>query len=123
MSSSTSDPVKKRPVRRLHPIKGLLLLDVVEDPESRPIFLYAAATVLLGSLVFRWLEGWSWLDALYFCVVSLTTVGYGDLTPTHPASKVLAIFYILNGIVVLLALFDRVREVRARRPRRRRARK
>ena len=37
--------------------------------------------LLAGVLVYHWLEGWSYLDALYFCVVSLATVGYGDLTP------------------------------------------
>jgi voltage-gated potassium channel Kch len=87
---------------------------MLEDRESRPVFLWAVGTVIVGSLLFRWLEGWSWLDAIYFCVVSLTTVGYGDLTPTRPESKLLAIFYILNGIAVLLALFDRIREVRRR---------
>jgi hypothetical protein len=107
-------------MKRQHPIKRLLLFDLVEDPESRPIFLWAAGTVLIGSILFRWLEGWSWLDAAYFCVVTLTTVGYGDLAPTHPVSKVISIFYILNGIVVLLALFDRIREVRTRRRKRRR---
>jgi voltage-gated potassium channel Kch len=104
--------------QRRHPIKSLFLLDVVEDPESRPIFIWAVSTVLIGSFLFRLLEGWSWLDAVYFSVVTLTTVGFGDLTPTHPLSKLLAIFYILNGIVVLLALFDRVRVVRSRRRRR-----
>jgi hypothetical protein len=96
-----------------HPIKRLLLLDIIADSESRPILLWAVATVMLGAIIFRWLEGWSWLDAIYFCVVTLTTVGYGDLAPTHPVSKLLSIFYILNGIVVLLALFDRIRQVRS----------
>lgn len=111
--------MKKARTRRRNPIKRLLLLDLLEDPESRPIFLWATGTVIVGTILFRWLEGWGWLDAVYFCIVTLTTVGFGDLHPTQPLSKLLSIFYILNGIVVLLAFFDRIRDVRGRRRRRR----
>jgi voltage-gated potassium channel Kch len=110
-----NDEGKPRRNRR-HPLKRMLLLDLLEDRESRPIFLYAVGTVIIGALLFRWLEGWSWLDAIYFAIVTLTTVGYGDLSPTRPESKVLSIFFIINGVVVLLALFDRIRVVRAREP-------
>ena len=65
--------------------------------------------LLGGVLVYHWLEGWSYLDALYFCVVSLATVGYGDLTPTTPFARLFTIVYLINGIGILLALFDRLR--------------
>jgi len=45
-------------------------------------------------------------------VISLATIGYGDLTPTTPEAKVFTIIYVINGIAILLALFDRVRAVR-----------
>jgi len=99
----------------MHPVRGLLLLDVIQDRESRPVFLWAAGALLLGALVYHFLEGWSLLDALYFSVVSLATVGYGDLVPTTPAAKVFTILYVLNGITILLALLDRIRVVRTRR--------
>ena len=60
-------------------------------------------------------EGWSYLDSVYFCVVSLGTAGYGDLTPTTPVAKLFTIVYLINGIVILLALFDRIRMVRTER--------
>lgn len=104
----------KKRARRRSPLRHWFLLDVVADPDSRPIFLWAAFTIIVGSVLFHWLEGWSWLDAVYFSVITLTTVGYGDLTPTHPLSKLLVIFYVINGIVVLLALFDQIRMVRGR---------
>jgi hypothetical protein len=99
---------------RIRPFKRLLLLDVLSDKESRPVFYWAGGMLLGGVLVYHWLEGWSYLDALYFCVVSLATVGYGDFTPTTPLGRLFTIFYLLNGIAILLALFDRVRVVRAR---------
>lgn len=76
------------------------------------MLLWALATLLLGVFVYHRLEGWSYLDALYFCVISLATIGYGDLTPTTDTAKLFTIFYVLNGIVILLTLFDRIRAVR-----------
>ena len=99
---------------RIRPLKRLLLLDVMSDKESRPVFYWAGGMLLAGVLVYHWLEGWSYIDALYFCVVSLATVGYGDFTPTTPLARLFTIFYLINGIAILLALFDRLRVVRAR---------
>ena len=52
------------------------------------------------------------MDSVYFVVVTLTTVGYGDLTPTTPVTKIITIFYGLNGIILILMLFDVVRKLR-----------
>jgi len=54
--------------------------------------------LLLSSLMFMWLEGYSGRDSLYFCITMLMTVGYGDFSPTTPAGKVFAILYILIGL-------------------------
>lgn len=40
-------------------------------------------------------------------------MGYGDLAPTTPLSKVFTILYVMNGIGILLSLFDRIRVVRS----------
>ena len=77
--------------------------------------------LLIGVLVYHWLEGWSIIDALYFCVITLATIGYGDLTPTTPLAKLFTIFYVINGIGILVGLFDRIRVVRAREMERRSA--
>lgn len=99
---------------RRRPISNLFLLDVIRDRDSRPVIYYAIAILLLGTFVYHWLEGWSYLDSLYFCVITLATIGYGDLTPTTPLAKGFTIYYVLNGIVILLTLFDRIRVVRSR---------
>jgi hypothetical protein len=102
-------------IRKFRPIQTLFMLDVIRDRDSRPVFYWAAAALLIGVVAYHWLEGWSYLDALYFCVVSLATVGYGDFTPTTQLGRAFTIPYLINGIVILLALFDRIRVVRARR--------
>jgi hypothetical protein len=100
---------------RAKPLRNLFLLDVIQDRGSRSILLWAAGALLIGMLVYHWLEGWSLLDALYFSAITLATVGYGDLVPTTPIAKLFTIFYVINGVSILVALLDRLRAVRTAR--------
>ena len=62
--------------------------------------LLAMTAVLIGaaSLFYRWVEGWHMLDAVYFSVMTISTVGYGDLTPQTSAGKIFTIFYVIFGL-------------------------
>lgn len=67
--------------------------------------IFLAALILLvviGTGAFVYFEGWSLLDALYFTVSTITTVGYGDLVPTHAASKIIATIYMVLMVPALL---------------------
>lgn len=57
----------------------------------------------IGTLVFHGLEDWTWIESLYFSVITLTTVGYGDLHPTTDASRLFTVLYILFGVTTVLA--------------------
>jgi voltage-gated potassium channel Kch len=70
----------------------------------------AGALVLTGTLFYWRFEDWTIIEALYFCVVTLTTVGYGDLTPTTAGTQIFTIVYILTGFGVLVALLTSVAE-------------
>ena len=48
-----------------------------------------------------WLDHWSLVDAMYFAVVTCTTVGYGDLVPQSAAGRVFTCLYALAGVCVL----------------------
>ena len=69
----------------------------------------------LGTVVYRILEDWSWVDAFYFSSVTLTTVGFGDLSPTTTASKLFTVFYIFTGISLIGALLNEFLKRHARR--------
>ncbi|MCA9966614.1 MAG: NAD-binding protein [Anaerolineales bacterium] len=52
----------------------------------------------VGTLAYRWLEGWTVLEALYATVITITTVGYGDFTPQTVGGRIFAIFFTIAAI-------------------------
>jgi hypothetical protein len=63
----------------------------------------AAAVIILaiGMVFYHFVQDLSWVDALYFCVVTLTTIGYGDITPVTNFEKLFTVFYILAGVGII----------------------
>jgi voltage-gated potassium channel len=106
-----SQQVKRHPITKS--LIRLLLIDLLFDPEARPVFGYAAGTIVAGTVAFHYLEGWGWLDALYFVVITTTTIGFGDLTPSRPLTKIVTIVFALNGIAIILLLLDQIRRSRS----------
>ena len=43
------------------------------------------------------IEGWSFFDALYMTVTTITTVGYGELHQLSKAGRIFTVFLILSG--------------------------
>ncbi|MEC3862106.1 potassium channel family protein [Mesobacterium sp. TK19101] len=59
--------------------------------------------ILSGTLYFAWVEGWSHLDSYFFTVVTLSTVGYGNLVPATAAGKIGTTIFIFLGLGVFVA--------------------
>src|SRR5262249_43212216 len=67
------------------------------------------AFILLGTLGFMAVEEWNFLDALYMTVITVTTVGYGEIHPLSQAGKIYVIILIFLGAgFVLYVLSDMV---------------
>lgn len=81
---------------------------VWRDPETKALPVVAGALVVTGTIFYWRFEDWTIIQALYFSIVTLTTVGYGDLHPTTPGTEIFTIFYILTGIGVFVALLASV---------------
>src|SRR5438046_2910884 len=54
--------------------------------------------LLFGTAGFHLIEGWSVADSLYVTVQTLTTVGYGDLTPRNGTGRLFAVVVMLIGV-------------------------
>jgi len=72
------------------------------------LLLTAAGTIIIGSFVIYSVESQhpdsqinSMLDAVWWTVATVTTVGYGDIVPVTDTGKIVAIFYMFFGIGVL----------------------
>jgi len=84
------------------------IINGMKDPEFRGLFITLLVTLLIGTLFYRRAEGWSLFDSLYFSVITLSTVGYGDLAPTKIGSKIFTIMYIFMGIGILLGFVEKM---------------
>ncbi len=95
---------------RPHLINGLLLpiralAALWRDRDGRGPLLLVVSLLLGGTVFYVLWEGWSVVDALYFCAMSLATVGYGDLVPHTDLGKIFTTVYVLAGIGILVSFF------------------
>lgn len=67
----------------------------------RPYLLVVAGLLAIGAVFYSVVEGWHPLDAAYFSVATLSTVGYGDVAPRTNLGKLFTMVYILIGLGVL----------------------
>jgi hypothetical protein len=71
------------------------LIRVVWPILSGIIVVMVACGLLVGQI-----EGWRLADTLYFTFITGLTIGYGDLTPQHFSSRILAIAIGFCGIIL-----------------------
>ncbi|XP_046674308.1 potassium channel subfamily K member 6 [Homalodisca vitripennis] len=100
---------------------SLLAGSLPEFPEPRglqgSLTTAAIATSILliyiavGSFLFiSWEEDWSFFEGFYFCFVTMTTIGFGDLVPSTPQYMLLCTFYILIGLSLTSTIVEVVRQ-------------
>jgi voltage-gated potassium channel len=70
-----------------------------------------AAIMVSGTLGFMAAEGISITDAFYFTIVTISTVGYGDIHPATQAGKMLAILLIILGVGTFLGIIANITEL------------
>ena len=90
---------------------------------GRPQVLISALISVIagGTVFFRFVEGWSWIDSYFFTVVTLSTVGYGSLVPQTVVGKVGTTVFIFVGIGVFALAIQQFGEFTLRRRMRKRA--
>ncbi|KAG8537951.1 hypothetical protein GDO81_023515, partial [Engystomops pustulosus] len=69
------------------------------------IIVVVMAFIMLGAVILRQWEAWSVLDAFYFCFITLTTIGFGDVFPEHPNFFLLLSVYTVLGMAIICMAF------------------
>ncbi|MFW2332918.1 potassium channel family protein, partial [Ilumatobacter sp.] len=82
-----------------------------EDREFHGLAIVLAAWVVLGTIIYTANEGWSVVESFYFCVMTLTTIGYGDLSPSGPAMQLYTVVDAILGIGFFVAFNARLVQV------------
>uniref|UniRef100_A0A1B0CM84 Putative potassium channel subfamily protein k member 2 n=1 Tax=Lutzomyia longipalpis TaxID=7200 RepID=A0A1B0CM84_LUTLO len=62
--------------------------------------------ISLGAVLFHKIQQWGVLESLYFCFASLSTIGFGDLSPQSHLAQYIASGYILVGMAVVAMCFS-----------------
>ncbi len=75
----------------------------IRPPRIRYIAMIAVAVLAVGVVFYHAVEHLNWVDSVYFCVITLTTIGYGDIVPTTNAGKVFTSVYVIVGIGIFAA--------------------
>lgn len=76
------------------------------------IYLCITAAVIVGGTVgFALIEGHSFMDAFYFTMVTIATVGYGDISPATTAGKALCLVLIISGVGAFLGVIANTTEL------------
>lgn len=62
------------------------------------LLFYAVGIIAMSSM-----EGWGFIECVYFITVSITTVGYGYFAPSTPSSRLFMIFYLIIGVTMIIS--------------------
>jgi voltage-gated potassium channel len=57
-----------------------------------------AVATAFGTVGFHLIEGWSVMDSLYMTIETVTTVGYGDISPKTVGGRIFAIIFMIVGV-------------------------
>ena len=90
---------------------------MMETPRIRLKIHLVVFTVLLsvGTIGFMFIEKFSLTDAIYFSIVTMATVGYGDIHPQSEIGKVLALLIIVGGVGTFLSVVASITDLFANR--------
>jgi voltage-gated potassium channel len=81
------------------------VVEMARDPNDRAPLVLVISLLIVGTVFYTLVEGWSVVDAIYFSSMSLATVGYGDVVPDTDVGKIFTVIYVLAGIGILVSFF------------------
>ncbi|KAJ0004849.1 hypothetical protein NQD34_011063 [Periophthalmus magnuspinnatus] len=80
-------------------------MDRLDVPFALILFLVFAYILLVGLVLPLWETELSGFDAFYFCFITVTTIGFGDIIPKHPNYFMLTSLFIISGMAIVSMAF------------------
>lgn len=98
--ASERSPIPRRRRSKRH-------LKLLAAPWRGP--LSALITVIFsGALGYRITEGWDWGDCLWMVLITISTIGYGEVEPLSPQGRLVTVLIVIGGLVVVQLVIQRV---------------
>lgn len=66
---------------------------------------FVVVLVAAGTVGYVWIEGWSWADAFYMTIITITAVGYHEVRPLGETGRIFTVFMLAGGLTGLGAWF------------------
>lgn len=80
----------------------------LRHPRHQAFALAVMVVLVVGVVFYRLVEDWSLADSLYFTVIALSTIGFGDLAPTSTFSRLFTVLYAIVGVGLIGTLLNLV---------------
>jgi voltage-gated potassium channel len=64
--------------------------------------------ILAGALGYRITEGWDWGDCLWMVLITISTIGYGEVEPLSPQGRLVTVLIVVGGLLVVQLSIQRV---------------
>ena len=61
--------------------------------------LLLLGVMIIGAAGFHFLEDWPWFDGFYMTLITMTTIGYGEVRPLTMAGRVFNAFLIVGAVI------------------------
>ena len=66
--------------------------------------------LVAGVVGYMYFENINFVDALYMTIITVSTVGYGDMVPVHISGKIFTVFMVLCGVGYVMYMFSKIME-------------
>ena len=82
------------------------LTETISGKDFQGLLILVILVILAGTMSYSFFEGWNLIDSLYFTVVTLTTVGFGDFAPKTDFGKLFTVAYLFIGLGLIFAFIN-----------------
>lgn len=69
------------------------------------VVAFVVVLVVVGTIGYVWIEGWSWADSFYMTIITITAVGYHEVHPLGETGRIFTVFMLVGGLTALGAWF------------------